>query len=121
MLKKLMQKNDEFIAKKKEEDKIALTTPEGQSKIKAQLEKFGLNIDDYSADELQSRNAQDTQKIAKNLTGNKLIEAGMGLSFAKAEEQAKVSYLGALVDQNWILIRQNEVIIRTLTKLSTNR
>lgn len=30
----------------------------------------------------------------------------MALSFAKAEEQAKVTYLSALVEQNWLIVNQ---------------
>lgn len=92
-----------------------------QSDLTKMLEKYGLNLDDYTYGDLRNRNAQDIQKIASSLAGNKLLQAGMTLSFAKSEEQAKVSYLGALVDQNWILIRQNEAILRALAKLSSNR
>ena len=49
--------------------------------------------------------------------GNNLLKAGMALSFAKAEEQAKVTYLSALVEQNWIMIRQLSNISSKLDKL----
>jgi len=38
----------------------------------------------------------------------------MALSFAKAEEQAKVTYLSALVEQNWLLFRKLEDISKKL-------
>ena len=63
------------------------------------MERFGLsNID--------SRDADSVRKILNDLKGNGLIKAGMAFGFAKGEEQAKVSYLSAIVEQNWIIIRQ---------------
>ncbi len=118
MFKKLKEQNDAFIAKQEAERAEALKSPEEQQKLKATLNKFGLDIDNYTKQDLDRRNIEAIQKIYKNLTGNKLIEVGMALSFSKAEEQAKVSYLGALVDQNWIIIRQNEAMLRSLEKLS---
>ncbi|ABF33863.1 hypothetical protein ACPWVV_000218 [Streptococcus pyogenes] len=44
----------------------------------------------------------------------------MALSFAKAEEQVKVTYLSALVEQNWILISQNQEILDELRKINNN-
>lgn len=56
----------------------------------------------------------DTQvkNIMNDLAGNGLLKAGMALSFAKAEEQAKVTYLSALVEQNWILVKQNDELMK---------
>lgn len=63
------------------------------------------------------------RNIMADLAGNRLLKAGMALSFDKAEEQAKVTYLSALVEQNWInikqqdeLIKQNKEIISLLNK-----
>lgn len=41
----------------------------------------------------------------------------MALSFAKAEEQAKVTYLSALVEQNWMIIRQLSRLNKNIEEL----
>jgi hypothetical protein len=118
MFKKLKEANDSFIAQKEAERAAYLNRPEEVAKMKAILDKYGLNLEDYSQADLLKLNSRDIQKIYKNLSGNKLLEVGLALTFAKAEEQAKVSYLGAIVDQNWIMIRQNEAILKALNRLS---
>ena len=63
------------------------------------MEKYGLTT-------IDRRDINSIRKIINDLLGNGLFKTGMALSFAKAEEQAKVTYLSALVEQNWIIIRQ---------------
>ena len=74
-------------------------------------------IEKYKLDEIDDKDLVIIKKIATDLIGNNLLKAGMALSFAKAEEQAKVSYLSALVNQNWIMIRQLSNISNKLDKL----
>lgn len=74
-------------------------------------------IEKYQLDEIDDKDLIIIKKIATDLIGNNLLKAGMALSFAKAEEQAKVSYLSALVNQNWIMIRQLSNISNKLDKL----
>ena len=71
----------------------------------------------YQLEEIDDKDLVIIKKIATDLIGNNLLKAGMALSFAKAEEQAKVSYLSALVNQNWIMIRQLSNISNKLDKL----
>ena len=71
----------------------------------------------YQLDEISDQDLVIIKKIATDLMGNNLLKAGMALSFAKAEEQAKVTYLSALVEQNWIMIRQLSNISSKLDKL----
>lgn len=71
----------------------------------------------YQLDEIDDKDLVIIKKIATDLIGNNLLKAGMALSFAKAEEQTKVSYLSALVNQNWIMIRQLNNISNKLDKL----
>lgn len=79
------------------------------AKDEALLEKYGLtNIDPMDA--------ESVRKILSDLAGNGLIKTGMALSFANAAEQAKVTYLSALVEQNWIIIRQLDRLNKTLGK-----
>lgn len=64
------------------------------------LEKYGLQ-------ELSDpQDVASVRKIAQELTGTGLMETGMALSMGSSADQVKVSYLRALVEQNFIIIRQ---------------
>ncbi len=85
-----------------------------EEKKQQEIEKF---IERYQLDEISDQDLVIIKKIATDLMGNNLLKAGMALSFAKAEKQAKVTYLSALVEQNWIMIRQLSNISSKLDKL----
>lgn len=73
------------------------------------LERFGL-------EELQDeRDLEAVKVIATEMAGNSLIEFGTALS-GKAEDVAKISYLRAVLEQNWIIIRQLDRLNRNLSK-----
>ena len=74
-----------------------------QTKEEKQLEKF---MEKYQLEDLDEKDLVVLQRIASDLAGNNFFKVGMALSFAKAEEQAKVTYLSTLVEQNWMIIRQ---------------
>jgi len=64
-----------------------------------------------------SPDALDAAKqISSDLTANNLIKNGMALSLSNAADQAKVTYLSALVEQNWIIMQQNQQIIELKKK-----
>lgn len=64
-----------------------------------------------------SPDALDAAKaISKDLVGNDLLKGGMALSLSNAADQATVSYLSALVEQNWIIMQQNQQIIELMKK-----
>ena len=68
------------------------------AKVEALLEKYGLQ-------ELKDpRDVESVRAIAASLMGNKLIELGTALS-GNGDDAAKMSYLSAIVEQNWIIIR----------------
>ena len=68
------------------------------AKVEALLEKYGLQ-------ELKDpRDIESVRAIANSLMGNKLIELGTALT-GNGEDVAKMTYLSALVEQNWIIIR----------------
>ena len=73
-----------------------------EEKQQEQLDKF---MEKYQLEDLDEKDLMVLQRIAGDLAGNNLLKAGMALSFAKAEEQAKVTYLSTLVEQNWMVIR----------------
>lgn len=67
---------------------------------------------------LESDISEQVNNVARSLTGLGLMQTGMALSFAKAEEQAKVGYASAQVEQNWIMIKQQDDILKELRKLN---
>jgi hypothetical protein len=69
-------------------------------KVEALLSKFNLNGLTDDAD------IESVRKIANRLVGTGLSEAGMALSMAKPAEALPVYYLRAIMEQNWIIIRQ---------------
>ncbi|MEX2804999.1 hypothetical protein AB3329_07800 [Streptococcus sp. H31] len=85
-----------------------------QTKVQKYIESRGIT-------ELPEKSYVQVERIINDLAGNGLFKAGMALSFAKAEEQAKVTYLSAIVEQNWILIRQNEEILNELKRVNKIR
>ncbi len=56
------------------------------------------------------------KKIAQELVGSGMMEAGLKLSMAKAEIQLPISYQRAIMEQNFIIIRQLDKIARLLEK-----
>lgn len=67
-------------------------------KAQALLQKYGLdNLSD-------PRDIQAVQNIANDLMGNKLIEVGT-LFQGNGVDAAKMSYLNAIMQQNFIIIR----------------
>ena len=70
----------------------------------------------YGLENMTDKDLESIRNIINDLMGNGLFKTGMALSFAKAEEQAKVTYLSALVEQNWIIIRQLDQINKKLDK-----
>ena len=78
------------------EDKAA----QAAEKEKALLQKYGI-------ESLYDSQAGETvKKIAAELTGTGLMEAGMKLSMtAKTEDQLTVQYLRTIVEQNFLIIR----------------
>ena len=94
--------------------KKATNTEPKKSKAQIYLEERGIT-------DLSQKSHRQVNKIAIDLAGNGLAKAGLALTFAKVEEQAKVGYLSALVEQNWILIEQNQQIINELKKLNEGK
>lgn len=77
------------------------------AKAEALLSRYGLQ--DLNDD----RDYESVQNIATNLMGNKLIEIGSALQ-GNGADAAKMSYLNAIVEQNFIIIRQLDRIARKL-------
>lgn len=88
-----------------------------KTKEEKQMDKMNKFMDRYQLEDLDEKDLIVLQRIANDLMGNKWIQAGMVLSFAKAEEQAKVTYLSALTEQNWMIIRQLSRLNKNIEKL----
>jgi beta-N-acetylglucosaminidase len=86
-----------------------------EEKEQKQMQDF---MHKYQLDDLDQDDLIVLKRIATDLAGNGLLKAGMALSFAKAEEQAKVTYLSALVEQNWMIIRQLGKLNKNIEKIS---
>lgn len=89
---------------------------EKQTKEEKQKTKTDEMMKKYGLDGMEGKDVESAKRIVNDLVGNNFFKAGMALSFAKAEDQAKVTYLSALVEQNWIIIRQLNEISRKLDK-----
>jgi hypothetical protein len=85
-----------------------------EEKRQEEMQKF---MEKYQLEDLDEKDLVVLRRISQDLAGNKWFKAGMALSFAKAEEQAKVTYLSALVEQNWMIIRQLSRLNRNIEKL----
>lgn len=88
-----------------------------EAKEDQQAKEMNKFMDKYQLEDLDEKDLIVLQKIARDLAGNNFFKIGMALSFAKAEEQAKVTYLSALVEQNWMIIRQIGRLNKNIEKL----
>ena len=90
---------------------------EKKSKEEKEQEKLQKFMEKYQLEDLDSKDLIVLKRIAGDLAGNQFFKAGMALSFAKAEEQAKVTYLSTLVEQNWMMIRQLSRLNKSIEEL----
>lgn len=85
-----------------------------EEKQQAEINKFTAK---YNLDSIDENDLIVVRRIANDLAGNGFLKAGMALSFAKGEEQAKVTYLSALTEQNWLIINQLSRLNSNIEKL----
>lgn len=82
-----------------------------ERKAEALLAKYGLQ------DLSDPQDLASVKKISAELAGTGFGEAGLKLSIGtKTEDLVKVSYLGAILEQNWIIIRQLDRLNKNLEK-----
>lgn len=70
-----------------------------------QEEKLERLMQKYHLEDVSSDIAPQVKEINQELLGTGLMEAGIKLSMAKADDQLKISYLNAIMKQNFIIIR----------------
>lgn len=75
-----------------------------EEKNQQQLAKVQKLMKRYHIENVSSDIADDVKDIATDLSGNKLIEIGSALQ-GNATDSAKLSYLSAIMKQNWIIIK----------------
>ncbi len=85
----------------------------GNDKVTKKQENL---LDKYGLENVNVKDAESIQKILSDLKGSGAMKTGIALSFGKAEEQVKIAYLSALVEQNWIIIRQLDRLTKALDK-----
>ena len=88
----------------------------GKTKEEKQEEEMKKFMEKYQLNDLNEKDLIILKKIANDLFGNGMFKMGMAFSMAPAQEQAKVTYLSALVEQNWMIIRQLSEINKKLDK-----
>ena len=88
---------------------------ENISKEEKQAQEIAKFVNKYHLDDLAPEDLDTVRQIATDLAGNGLINFCVGLS-GKAEDVAKLTYLSALVRQNWLIINQLSRISKQLEK-----
>lgn len=102
---------------KKADDKIAKKQAEQEAKDKAAMEKLGVDFDSYTSDDIKEKNVASLKEIASSLAGSKMYSFGSLLS-GNSNETFALEMSRAQVEQNFILMRQNEEIIRLLKQIA---
>lgn len=69
-----------------------------------QQEKAKKIMEKYHLENVSSKYADQVKEIALELSGNKMIEVGSLLQ-GNAVDSTKLSYLSAIMRQNWIIIQ----------------
>lgn len=85
----------------------------GKGKEERQAEKEARLMARYRLEEISNPDDVESVKtIAQELLGTGLLELGTKISFGKEEEKVMMSYLRAIVEQNFIMIRQLDRIAK---------
>lgn len=79
----------------------------GADKEEKKAEKAYELLHKYGLQELSDpRDVESVKQIAYKLAGSNLINLGTALGGGSAQDMGKLSLLQAIVEQNWIIIRQ---------------
>jgi hypothetical protein len=96
---------------------MALFGKSSEELTKDAYEKFGLDLDNYNDAKLKEENGKNLKQISQDIQLQGLNKLSINLGFS-ADKKATVGYLSAIFNTNLILVRQNELIIRALEKLT---
>lgn len=70
----------------------------------------------YNLDSMNEKDLELVKRVASDLAGNGLMKLGIALS-GSAEDVTKITYLSALIEQNWIIINQLSRLNDNIEKL----
>ena len=90
------------------------STPK-ETKEEKQARKARELLEKYGLETVNEKDQASIRVIVNELAGSAFMEAGVALS-AKAEDNLKIHYLHALVEQNWIIIRLLDQVNKKLDK-----
>ncbi|KRN01432.1 hypothetical protein FD13_GL001023 [Levilactobacillus senmaizukei DSM 21775 = NBRC 103853] len=83
---------------------------------KDDIKAFGY-LSSKHLENLDSNSFESVKHISNQLAGSGLTQAGIALGFTgNAADRLSLNFQNALVEQNWIIIRQNQEIIELLKK-----
>lgn len=94
---------------------MGLFNTNNETKEEKQKRKMQETLNKYELNNLDPKYANAVNNISLALTGNNLIELGSTLGMTSAENLT-TSYLKAIVEQNFIMIRQLDEISKKLNK-----
>lgn len=94
------------------------TYEQRQREQQERLEEF---MEKYQLEDLDEKDMVVLEKIANDLIRNSLMKTGMNLPAARTEDQLKVTYLSALIEQNWMIIRQLSRLNNNIEKLNNKQ
>ncbi len=94
---------------------MGLFNTNNETKEEKQKRKMQETLNKYELNNLDSEYANAVKNISLALAGNNLIELGSTLGMTSAENLT-TSYLKAIVEQNFIMIRQLDEISKKLSK-----
>jgi len=89
----------------------------GKNIEEKQNEKLQKYIDKYNLDELCQKDMQTVKRIANDLVSSGVLKFTLLMS-AKGEENVKIAYLSAQVEQNWLMINQLSRLTASIEKLA---
>lgn len=87
-----------------------------ETKEEKQERKAQELLDKFSLGSISHDYVDSVRKISEELAGTGMMEFGAQLSGMKADDQLKVQYLRAIVEQNFIIIRELDEISKKLSK-----
>ena len=87
-----------------------------EDKEAKKTEKIMEKMRKHRLDGLGYEYIDDCKAIFDELAGIGAMETGMKISMGNAADQMKISYLHAIFEQNWIMIKQLDKISKQLEK-----
>lgn len=94
---------------------MGLFNTNNETKEEKQKRKMQETLNKYELNNLDPKYSNAVNNISLALAGNNLIELGSTLGMTSAENLT-TSYLKAIVEQNFIMIRQLDEISKKLNK-----